>query len=993
MLKLPVLDVDGEKLGVVNDFGIATGEVFPHVTSLAFRGPGKTPFMISWRKWVDRIDETGVYLNTSATNIRFSYLQPTELLLARDVLNKQIVDTQGMKVVRVNDIKFSMSGENQLRLLGAEVGARGLLRAISPALEHIVEGFMKHLGKPLSEDIIAWSYMDLLDRSTKNIQLSVSHKTLGELHPADIADIIEQLDPRLRAQVFAQLDTAQAAEAISEFDDDELMTEMLEGLSDTDASSMLAMMDPDDAADLIDELDYEKAEKLLRLMGVKEEKAIRNLLGYEDNTAGRIMTSEFVSLPATATVGDAIEAIRELDEDFESVYYVYTEDPSGMLTGVLSLRTLIVADRDATLGQLAYRDLVYVSPDEDQEDVTDEMTKYDLVAIPVCDENRHILGIVTFDDAMDVIAEEHQEDLQIAGVGSGDSASDDSTNVLSWFVHRQYWVVVWGIASCIMATVLGTALGSAHLVVFPMCAMPLVLLAASRMVSFVKNYFLEYDGHSRRMFAAFGVVLIGIWLMNKLVPESFMPQEDQGYFTVELELPEGATIERTREVTDRAMAFLMQDPDVEYVLNVTGSSPRVGSNQARSQLTVILKSWKERESEEISEVMKRVRDELSRYPESKVYLSTPAVIPGLGTSGGFEMVLEARGDAGYADLQRAVDTLMHYAEQRPEFTGLASSMQADIPQLYFDVDRDKAQLVGVSMSDIFSTMKAFTGSIYVNDFNMFNRIYRVYIQADAPYRAYRDNLNLFFVRGADGAMIPVTSLGTTHYTTGAGTIKRFNMFNAATITGEAAHGYSSGQAMDELENIVREKLPASVGVEWSGLSYQEKHVSGQTGLVLALAFLFVFLFLAAQYESWSVPVAVILSLPVAGIGAYLGIWVCGLENNIYFQIGLVMLVGLVAKNAILIVEFAKEEVEKGRDVVSAALKAAHLRFRPIVMTSLAFILGLLPLVFASGPGSASRQGIGTGVFFGMLVAISVGIVFVPFFFVWIYRIKAKLKKR
>ena len=273
------------------------------------------------------------------------------------------------------------------------------------------------------------------------------------------------------------------------------MTEMLEGLSDTDASSMLAMMDPDDAADLIDELDYEKAEKLLRLMGVKEEKAIRNLLGYEDNTAGRIMTSEFVSLPATATVGDAIEAIRELDEDFESVYYVYTEDPSGMLTGVLSLRTLIVADRDATLGQLAYRDLVYVSPDEDQEDVTDEMTKYDLVAIPVCDENRHILGIVTFDDAMDVIAEEHQEDLQIAGVGSGDSASDDSTNVLSWFVHRQYWVVVWGIASCIMATVLGTALGSAHLVVFPMCAMPLVLLAASRMVSFVKNYFLEYDGH------------------------------------------------------------------------------------------------------------------------------------------------------------------------------------------------------------------------------------------------------------------------------------------------------------------------------------------------------------------------------------------------------------------------------------------------------------------------------------------------------------------
>ena len=498
--------------------------------------------------------------------------------------------------------------------------------------------------------------------------------------------------------------------------------------------------------------------------------------------------------------------------------------------------------------------------------------------------------------------------------------------------------------------------------------------------------------HSRRMFAAFGIVLIGIWLMNRLVPQSFMPQEDQGYFTVELELPEGATIERTREVTDRAMKFLMADPDVEYVLNVTGSSPRVGTNQARSQLTVILKPWGDRDSEGLSSVMQRVRTELSRYPESKVYLSTPAVIPGLGNSGGFEMVLEARGNTTYQDLQHAVDTLMYYASQRPEFTGLASSMQGDIPQLYFDVDRDKAQLLGVSMSDIFSTMKAFTGSIYVNDFNMFNRIYRVYIQAEAPYRAQRDNLNLFFVRGAGGVMIPITSLGTTHYTTGAGNIKRFNMFNSATISGEAAHGYSSGQAMGVLEELVRKHLPASIGVEWSGLSYQEKHVGGQTGLVLALAFLFVFLFLAAQYESWSVPVAVILSLPVAGIGAYLGIWICGLENNIYFQIGLVMLVGLVAKNAILIVEFAKEEVEKGRDAVSAAFTAAHLRFRPIVMTSLAFILGLLPLVFASGPGSASRQGIGTGVFFGMLVAITVGIVFVPFFFVWIYRIKEKLKR-
>ena len=499
--------------------------------------------------------------------------------------------------------------------------------------------------------------------------------------------------------------------------------------------------------------------------------------------------------------------------------------------------------------------------------------------------------------------------------------------------------------------------------------------------------------HSKRMLALFGLTLVALWALNKIVPQSFMPQEDQGYFTVELELPEGATLERTRRVTDRAMKYLMSLEDVEYVLNVTGSSPRVGTNQSRSQLTVILKPWEERKSSNIRRLMNDIREEMRRYPESKVYLSTPPVIPGLGASGGFEMVLEARGNASYGDLQRAVDTLLHYASKRKELTGLSSSMQSDIPQLYFDVDRDKAQMLGVPMADIFSTMKTFTGSVYVNDFNMFNRIYRVYIQAEAPYRAQRENLGLFFVRGADKAMIPITALGTTPYTTGPGTIRRFNMFNAATISGEAAQGYSSGQAMAILEQIARRHLPSTIGVEWSGLSYQEKHVSGQTGYVLALAFLFVFLFLAAQYESWSVPVAVILSLPVAGIGAYLGIWICGLENNIYFQIGLVMLVGLVAKNAILIVEFAKDEVEKGRDILTAVILAARLRFRPIVMTSLAFILGMVPLVLASGPGSSSRQDIGTGVFFGMIVAIIVGIVLVPFFFVMIHKFTDRLKKK
>ena len=498
--------------------------------------------------------------------------------------------------------------------------------------------------------------------------------------------------------------------------------------------------------------------------------------------------------------------------------------------------------------------------------------------------------------------------------------------------------------------------------------------------------------HPPRMYAAFGLALVFIYLMNSFVSRSFMSQEDQGYFTVELELPEGATIERSREVTERAMEYLMANPDVEYVLNVTGSSPRVGTNPAHSQLTVILKPWEERTTTDISEVRSRIHTHLSSYPECRAFVFSPAIIPGLGNSGGIEMVLEARADATYTDLQNAVDTLLHYAADNPALAGLSTSMQADIPQLYFDVDRDRAKIQGIPVSDIFSTMKAFTGSIYVNDFNMFNRIYRVYIQAEAPYRSNRDNLNLFFVRSADKVMVPISSLGSSRFTTGPGTIGRFNMFNAATISGEAAQGHSTGEAMDALEKIVREHLPDNIAVEWSGLSYQEQHESGNTGLVLGLALLFVFLFLAAQYESWSVPLAVILSLPIAGVGAYLGIFICGLENNIYFQIGLVMLVGLVAKNVILIVEFAKEEVDKGVDAVKAALTAARLRFRPIVMTSLAFMLGLLPLLFASGPGSAARRDIGTGVFFGMLVAITVGIVFVPFFFVAINRLTQRGRK-
>jgi len=504
------------------------------------------------------------------------------------------------------------------------------------------------------------------------------------------------------------------------------------------------------------------------------------------------------------------------------------------------------------------------------------------------------------------------------------------------------------------------------------------------------NILMKVISNPRRMMAGFGMVLIFIFILNKVVPTSFLPQEDQGYFTVELEMPEGTTLERMRSVSDRAIAYLDNHDAVEYVQNVTGSSPRVGTNQGRTTLTVILKSWKAR-SVGVDEVMRDAQKEFYNYPEIRAFVSRPPAIPGLGSAGGVEMRLQARSGASWDDLVAATDSFMYYANKSKALSNVSSSLQAEIPQLYFDVDRDQAMLLGVPMSDIFSTMKAYLGSVYVNDFNMFNRIYKVYIQADQSYRTSAEDINLFFVKAANGSMIPLTTLGKTSYTTGPGNITRFNMYTSASMQVTPAAGYSSGEAMSVIEEITKEHLPENIGVAWSGLSFQEKKASGQTGVVLALVFLFVFLFLAALYESWTVPISVLLSLPIAALGAFLGIWILGLDNDVYFQIGLVTLIGLAAKNAILIVEFAKIQVDSGMQPVFAAMQAAKLRFRPILMTSLAFVLGMLPMVLASGPGSASRHSIGTGVFFGMIVAITLGIILVPFFFVMVYKVKNKFR--
>ena len=340
MMGKPVVDIQGEKIGTISDLAISTGEVFPRITSLAFQGPGKVPFMISWRKYVDTFDEDGITLNAEAHDIRFSYLQPDEVLLARDLLNRQIVDTQGLKVVRVNDLKLSVSG-SQLRLLGAEVGVRGILRGLASWLERAVVAVAKVFGKKIDEQIIAWNYMDLLDRDLSKVQLSVTHKRLDELHPADVADILEQLDPQQRANVFQHLDDAQATEAISEMDD-EYQADFIEDLDDARAAGLLGDMDPDDAADIVRDLSYEKAETLLRLMGVEDATEIRRLLGYKDGTAGGMMTTQFVAVKADNTVGETIEVLRELDDDHPTVHYVYVLNDYDEFVGVL--RGIVTVD-------------------------------------------------------------------------------------------------------------------------------------------------------------------------------------------------------------------------------------------------------------------------------------------------------------------------------------------------------------------------------------------------------------------------------------------------------------------------------------------------------------------------------------------------------------------------------------------------------------------------------------------------------------------------
>lgn len=449
MLGKPVVDAAGETIGEISDIAIATGEVFPRVTALAFTGPGKTPFMLSWRKFVGSLDDEHVELNAARTALRFSYLQPDEILLHRDLLNKQIVDTQGMKVVRVNDLKLSES-QNQLRLLGAEVGVRGILRGIHPMLERSVATIARLFGRTLSENLIAWNYVDLLDRDLSHVRLSVTHKRLHELHPADVADVLEQLSPSQRARVFEHLDNAQAALTVAALED-ELQADVIDDLGNQRASDILEMMDPDDAADIIGDLPYDKAEALLRLMGVREARAIRSLLGYREKTAGGIMTPEVTTVSGEMTVEEVINYLRTEAAEHESVYYIYVIEGDRRLTGVVSLRALVMAAPLTPVSELAERELLTVDPDDDQKDVAEMMSKYDLLAVPVVDETGRLLGIVTVDDALEVMEEESAEDLAIV---TGSAREQGPLASLWWLlVRRGSWVLVWLIALIVVTEI------------------------------------------------------------------------------------------------------------------------------------------------------------------------------------------------------------------------------------------------------------------------------------------------------------------------------------------------------------------------------------------------------------------------------------------------------------------------------------------------------------------------------------------------------------